>query len=286
MVVEGASGRGVGSASRLRGLLNRRTLAIGIAVGTAIVLVGSLALLGAGWAPLVHWTCDRQTIVAKGSDVMVPAVLVNSPYLGSAYGQGIGPSSFPGLWGDSAPSLRIGYAVNMSGGVAGGAFFLVNVSVVRVVDTIAFGPGPNTRCGSPLQVSLSPSGRTALIPAPIATASNQSDGQEGTFLENPPAPSSGPVKTYFNNSFWESNHAPISTCGEPNGTSVSIHRAGFTVGFNATWEGENLRVPFTIPFDLNYTYHFPGNGGIWQVDDLSAMGGPGGGWAFSYQPCP
>lgn len=252
----------------------------------AVVLFSSLALVGAGWAPLVHWSCEAQGIVAVGSEVMVPAVLVNSPYLGSAFGLAVAPESFPGMQGFGPPGSSVGLGVNASLGGAGGAFFLVNVSVYHVADALAVGPGTNARCDGPLRAVLSSAPRTALYGTPVPVPSNESDVHEAAFLAHPMHPSGGTVVAFFNNSFWTANRPSVSTCGDTSGITTSTVGTGLTLGFNATWQGTNYVVPYHFPFALNFTYHFPANAGIWQVDDLGAPGGPGGGWAFQYQPCP
>jgi hypothetical protein len=59
-----------------------------------------------------------------------------------------------------------------------------------------------------------------------------------------------------------------------------------TVWFPVSLSDRTVQVPFIIPVTESYHYTFPANFGIWEVDNLSAPGGPGGGWAFSYEPCP
>ncbi|MGC2034334.1 MAG: hypothetical protein WA761_02675 [Thermoplasmata archaeon] len=60
---------------------------------------------------------------------------------------------------------------------------------------------------------------------------------------------------------------------------------GLPVKLLFTENEQNFSVPYVLPFTEQYTYTFPANFGTWQVDNLSAPGGPGGGWAFSYSPC-
>jgi len=94
-----------------------------------------------------------------------------------------------------------------------------------------------------------------------------------------------PASPVFIDNFAVANRGNVSTCGTSAqnlltfATSVAV-RIPFSVG------NQNYTLAYTIPFLLSYHYLFPGNFGTWQIDNLSAPGGPGGGWAFSYSPCP
>jgi hypothetical protein len=94
--------------------------------------------------------------------------------------------------------------------------------------------------------------------------------------------SGGPV--YFNDRFSKAS-ITISTCGAV--TAIrGLTSTHITVGIPFVYQGVS-HVAYTIlDITTHYRYVFPANGGIWAVDNLSAPGGPGGGWAFSYSPCP
>jgi hypothetical protein len=265
----------------------RAFLLTGVAGALVVVVLASLTLTGTGWAPLAHWTCSRQALIAEGSEVLVPGVLVNSPYGGSAYGQGIGPSTFPGLSGFGNPTtVRVGLGVNASRGSAGGAFFPANVAIYHVANTLVAGPGSSSLCPtSPLQAVLSPSPQTGLYGAPVAVPSTTSDSGEASYLEHIDHSGSGTIAAWFNNGFSLANRIAVSTCGSSQELNLSFYSSSFNIGFNATWNGVQYVVSYSIPFALNFTYSFPADTGTWQVDNLSAPGGPGGGWAFAYQPC-
>ena len=77
----------------------------------------------------------------------------------------------------------------------------------------------------------------------------------------------------------------IDTCGQStqyrNATSTHI-----TIGIGFEYRGSWHVVDSVLMVPTHYFYIFPANVGSWAVDNLSAPGGPGGGWAFSYSPCP
>jgi hypothetical protein len=54
-----------------------------------------------------------------------------------------------------------------------------------------------------------------------------------------------------------------------------------------TLNGSTYTASATIVGTFNYTYSFPANFGTWSIDDLNTgASAPGGGWAFSFAPCP
>jgi hypothetical protein len=76
----------------------------------------------------------------------------------------------------------------------------------------------------------------------------------------------------------------VNTCGR-SAQTLGLSSNQLTVGIPIVQGGRNITVPATVDIYTSYTYHFPANGGIWLIDNLSAPGGPGGGWAFSYSSC-
>jgi hypothetical protein len=88
----------------------------------------------------------------------------------------------------------------------------------------------------------------------------------------------------YNNSYYSAT-STISTCGVGEVVrSVRSNHVDLRLFFQLNGTSRRLLVPFET--STNYTYFFPANTGIWKVDNLSAPGGPGGGWAFSFTPCP
>ncbi len=88
----------------------------------------------------------------------------------------------------------------------------------------------------------------------------------------------------FENGFQSANAPIVSTCGEPAQT-VELTEENMEVRFAFRTDSGNVTLPYLLPFAQQYSYSFPGDFGTWQIDNLSAPGGFGGGWAFSYLPC-
>lgn len=76
----------------------------------------------------------------------------------------------------------------------------------------------------------------------------------------------------------------VSTCGT-NASVQHVESTHYTVGLDLTFLGSEHWLNETIAVNASYTYTFPANTGTWLIDNLSAPGGPGFGWAFSYSPC-
>jgi len=68
--------------------------------------------------------------------------------------------------------------------------------------------------------------------------------------------------------------------------SLPVRTLGLSVSFRIDLGNQSFWIATELPFTEQYHYSFPANFGTWQVDNLSAPGGSGGGWAFSYSPCP
>ncbi len=255
------------------------------ALGVAMVLP---TLVG-GWAPLEHWSCTDQQLVDHTANVLVPGVLVNSPYLGNASGTVFASWKDPGFWNGPppAPGWSLGFSYHLSNvenGSVEGLFYPVNVSVYHTVSTLTLGPGPNDRCLGPLRAEIQQPANFGMADVTIPIPTNQSDASEPTSLGSA---GSGirfesPFASFHNG--FENASGSYDTCdGVGFGTTVISNHE--TVLFNATWDGQPVLVPYTFHLTQQFVYHFPA-GGIWAVDNLSAPGGPGGGWAFSYSACP
>lgn len=249
----------------------------------ALLVVGGLVLVPTfltSWGAAAHWTCASGTVTDQEVDAWIPDVLVNSPYGGSASGVGVLPAGFPG-----GLSVPYGVGTSASNGSAYGAFFEVNLSYADDVSDLALGPGANVRCALPLQVDVRPPLQGGGTATPIDKPSNLSDMSEARnatifagLLGAVPSPA------WFNNSFSQPNGASVSTCGLPAQTA-SVRTFGLRLSFPITVGNRSYSLPFVLPATELFTYRFPGNFGTWEIDNLSAPGGPGGGWAFSYVPC-
>ncbi len=272
-----------GGPTQVRSKIRRIHVLIGVGIAAFALLLPTLLL---GWAPIFHWTCVQQDRVAQGT-TFVPLVLVNSPFGGNATGVGVVPPSFPGGFG--YPTDWSAEDTSAENGTASGTFNEVNVSIYQVKSTLVLGPGTNSRCSQTILVVPTPPPISGSFSGfPVAVPSNLTDrGEASTWSPTSCEGCGGLLPLYFNNSFSGTNEASISTCNtsaksillNPNSESLSV-----SIGFS--WNGRNFTAPMTLPFIESYRYWFPADSGTWQVDNLSAPGGPGGGWAFSYSPCP
>lgn len=269
-------------------LLRRRHVFLG---GTIALIVAAGVLLSpflVGWGLVFHSTCENETLVSHATDARVPDVLVNSPFGGNASGAGLMPGDFPGAWNGPPPSdnFRFGWGARSSNGTSFGAFFEVNLSFYRDGNVSVLGPGSNAPCVDSFQVEFNSPYQYGNFGAQITKLSNLSDENEAnyaTFPEGPNLTIQSPA--WFNNSFFAANSASISTCGGAL-VSTTVHASGLSIKLKFDVAGQTHWLPTVLPFWEQFTYQFPANFGTWQVDNLSASGGPGGGWAFSYSPCP
>ncbi len=257
----------------------RKYALLGGTVGAAVVVALFLCTLVGTWAPVAHWTCAT-TESGPQFDRWLPAVLVNSPYGGTASGMGVLPAGFPG-----GSNIPIGWGTSVTNGTSAGAFFEVNWSVQGLGNVVTLGPGTNDRCSEPYRVVLeSPpqyGGVSRIIPHP----SSLTDLGEANNLTITAGASGTHQTPQFNNTFTASNSVPISTCGGPVKT-IPVRTVGLTIGFSTPTNSSGPTLLYRLPLQQSFTYTFPANFGVWRVDNLSAPGGPGGGWAFSYSPCP
>jgi hypothetical protein len=253
-----------------------RVVTLAIAIVAAAVLLLLPTVLG-GWAPLLHNVCNQTAGRVETLYAWVPALIVNSPYGGRAWGNGTVP---PGpLSGSDLSTVFAGGAANGSAIWSG---FRAEVNVSREENQTQWGPGSDRRCTTPFSLSVRYWGGYVLG-APILGQGNTSDSHEPTSLGYWTYP--GDVNLTIANGFVGSNSGPVSTCGTVSSSNFT-GSVQFVVRIPVTSGGLNYSVPYLLPIQETFHYWFPGNFGRWQIDDLSAPGGPGGGWAFSYSPCP
>jgi len=260
-----------------------RRATIILAATVSIVVIG-IVLVGAvwNWGIPLHWGCRAQGQIAE-IYTFTPAVLVNSPFGGKAWGNG----TIPGSWPDSPgyPNNSGAFGTGSLNGSPDGVFFAVNMSLHRMTNVLDWGPGRNSRCTASLTVEPARS-----LEGPgfggwsIPVVSNTTDAGEATTVDFSGKFIGNPVAPIWNNSFTVNNSEPVDTCNAPPHDSYSLS-FGLRVTFDFTFAGSTTSVSTELPFEEVFHYHFPANFGIWQIDNLSAPGGPGGGWAFSYAPC-
>lgn len=259
----------------------RKTVTASVAGTCGVVAFLVLLTVVGNWAPLLHWTCGYRTKVAEGV-TFVPAILVNSPFGGNATGKGTLPPYFPGSLGyPNRSSWQTSFALN---GTASGTFNSVNVSIFQGSSELVLGPGTNSHCSQAFSVVPSqPPYLGTYAGWALGTVSNLSDrGETSSYI---PSSYEGyrSLAVFFNNSFTGANAVAISTCKTPaRSVTLAANSDSLLVSIGFSLNGKNLTAPFVLPFVESYIYWFPANFGTWQVDNLSAPGGPGGGWAFNY----
>ena len=253
-----------------------------VAVIVSILVAAMLSLtFVTGWAPVLHWTCNEGREVGSGV-AYVPAILVNSPFEGNASAVGVIPPYFPGSLG--YPALWSFQDTAAANGTSTGTFNSVNVTVFEAQTVLAWVPGSNSRCTQPfLATPFPPPYLITYAGWPVAAVSNLSSAGEAHSVPFTPYGGYTLLTVLFNNSFTQANEPSVSTCnGNAKVVSLPHLSHSLSVGLQFAWNGSNQTVEMGLPFIGSYNYTFPANAGTWQVDNLSAPGGPGGGWAFSY----
>jgi len=250
----------------------------------AVVILVIPALTGVGI--VYHSTCALGPEVGFLPNYPIPAVLVNSPYGGSGWGNGTVPITFPGATNGPPPQgvFAVGFGAGALNGASLGAFFTVNVSIYSVRNSTEFGAGESVTCSQGYSIQFENPSTYAEAGGQIMGANNTSDALEPRFATFDPGLVNSSDVLHFNNSFSTENSQVVTTCDEP-ARSFPIVESGFLHVWFPVHASTSFMVPFELTFVQTFHYIFPANFGSWQVDNLSAPGGPGGGWAFSYLPC-
>jgi hypothetical protein len=262
-----ASGRG--------GTFRPASLAVGAAIGIALTL--TVAAIG-GLTFSSHIVCVQGGDVA---DVLfwTPWSLVNAPYLGST--NYTAHFWLYELFGPTNVTLKGGFPFdNIS---AGGYFETENWTVFSQANSSQLGPGSNSPCRSAYGAERSLTRFTVSTNgANLESVGNTSDMNEPTTFPN--ATSQHP-SAVFANGFVEANQAPVSTCGGP-AKELNLTSSSFDISLTVPGPSGPITSLTSVASFENFTYHFPANGGTWQVDDLqenSGLRGPG--LAFSWHAC-
>jgi len=241
------------------------------------------------WGPLFHSECAEDEVATSGA-FYLPLGLTNSPYAGRASVNSTSPMNASMGYGSSSGYQTVGGTV--ANGSVWGGFVLEEMVVDRLSNITELGAGSSVHCSREfaytLQILLPNVGYEILGPifdtpwGPEFGTGGYSDVGEPLMYNFTTSP--GNSTSLFRQGFNQANAPPVSTCDGPAQTiPVSIH--GLTTWISFAWEGRNYSVPTTIPLVEDFSYYFPSDFGTWQVENLSAPGGPGGGWAFSYSPC-
>lgn len=229
----------------------------------AIVLAASIVSVWyAGQAPEPASGCIPGPVIAYHNDSLTPLLLANSPYQGTGSG--------------TVPTLNHTWNVTLGGPDSNGSTW----GYFEHIDwTLRAGQGGGTGSDCDRMVYLTQKDDWS------ATIFQLSNGSIVYFVNDSEQPASielnwsnGP--TYLYSQFYRATSV-LSTCAT--NTSVQTSRSDhITVGIGFSYGGTNHTVTTTINIDTSYRYVFPANTGVWLIDNLSAPGGPGGGWAFSF----
>jgi hypothetical protein len=249
-----------------------RVLVTGTAI-TAVLIVLFVPTVAGGWAPVLHWTCELNKQVAT-QGVQIPGLLLNSPYGGRSWANVTYPVGF-------LPDDLASEGTQESNGGAAWAGFESNLTVFSLANASVWGPGANSRCSQQFTVVLAPIGDPS-VGITILGPGNMSDQREPTVL----GPNASNSISFFNG-FLQSNLENVSTCGGAAQSLPLVSSTYLTLWAHFDVDGTNHTASFDLPIvEAQFHYWFPANFGIWQIDNLSASGGPGGGWSFSYASCP
>lgn len=228
---------------------------------------GVLAAIGLTTVVLINTTgsCRPGSVLARVDDALTPILLLNAPYGGSASG------TVPIENG----TQQLTITANDSGGVWG-VFERMDWSI-RGAEASG---GTLSKCTGTYFVSLADRWSSDVLPLfDSSTPAYTNDSAEPTSL--PINGTAGPV--FFTNGF-DATSGAVSTCGKAASfQNATSSRIDVSVSFQS--DGVSHIASTTVDVTTHYEYEFPANVGSWAIDNLSAPGGPGGGWAFSYAPC-
>ena len=247
--------------------LERRSAHLTAAVvGSALgaILVGLPIGFHAPESQAAQSTCLKGPELASANPMLTPLLLVNSPYQGNSTGT---VSILNDTWNVTLGSRN---------GSTWGYFEHFGWSVFREESQ----PGSPTNCSARLDVVHSDDETATIFSLVNGTTGNFSNDSE---VPNVVSTSWTAAPTTFADGFQRLTET-ISTCGSgARVRHVTSHHIDIGLELHATGLPRVLNV--TVNVTTWYVYTFPANTGVWEVDNLSAPGGPGGGWAFSYAPC-
>ena len=246
-----------------------------------VVLCFTIASL-AGILPHAVVDCGPAEEVSSTYTFM-PAAIPNSPFGGNSSGEGILPFGFPGF---SLPyGEAIGFGTGAVNGTTGIVFFSTEVVINLLQNSSRWGYGNSSPCTERFSVGTQPNGDVGPATYYVPVPSNTSDVGEAVTVNLSAIYAGPPSVPTWNNSFYSDNFGVVNTCG--GGPAIhTVRTFGLNLTFNVRWNNESFAISDTLPFVEEFYYKFPADFGSWEVDNLSAPGGPGGGWAFDYLgPC-
>jgi hypothetical protein len=268
-------------ARRARGSKFRERVAISASLAAvAILLISVVPTLVLPWSPIAHWSCLTERSSEK-EPAWVPAILMNAPFGGNVTGN----ASIPSGYIDNGLGFGTSDGTSAGNGSYAGVFFHLWLFLAPEKTELALGPGADRRCMSAWTVSsvATDFSGSQVYSGILGGKGSMSDIGEPTSVSlSPPVNNTSVV---FDNGFTAANVQPISTCNGPS-QRLDSRVPSLSVTVSTSIDSAINQISFRIPFDQEFRYYFPANYGSWQIDNLSAPGGPGGGWAFSYSPCP
>jgi hypothetical protein len=241
--------------------LPRRFVVVAIIVGVLVAL--PLPLLSFG---LISSPCVPGAQVATLSDAFTPWVITDTPVHGTATG-------YITVVNGTTTS-RTGWHIAQNGSVAGW-FELENWTIFTNVPP----PDSLTRCTTDFVALAHDNGITVIrsVPANPAPVNFSNDSQAPT--QTGSNSTDTPI-VYYDAGFHTTTQT-LSACGGGEAVAnVSSDSEHMGLGFE--YQGAWHILDVTLHVQTEVSYEFMGNGGTWAIDNLSAPGGPGWGWSFSY----
>jgi hypothetical protein len=207
--------------------------------------------------------CSQGPIVAQFDSTLTPRLLLNSPYNGSATG------TVPIDNG----TLQLTLSANNSGG-AWGLFESMNWSVRSAHSSQRL----TIPCNELFYASAQDRWSSTTLPLFNSTTPYYlNDSAEPRSVQSDEF--GEPTLVFFNQFY--STTSVLSTCGR-NASTQSVLSSHISFGLQFEFDGSLRLLAVTLTITTEYQYVFPADAGSWDIDNLSASGGPGGGWAFSY----
>ena len=259
-------------------------VAAGIVVGVAVSLISTGLVIPYYQG---HYVCVRGNQLASQMN-WTPDLLLNSPYGGwgnVTYHVGIGGFGSGSEFNGAAGSVIVEEGWNLS---EVNRIHLLGAGVSSVCPQYQIETGQVPAPGVPF---------SGCAGCPILANGTQSDiGEPAQLSYNSTNESHVYRSVVFDDSFSVANQGSLTTCSGPAKTlNMTTHELSFLIPFftpngtvTLTETVYAILGPGAAPgsYDAAYSYWFPGNFGTWQIDNLSASGGPGGGWAFNFLgPC-
>jgi hypothetical protein len=249
-----------------------------------------------------HYDCELGSLV--GTQLLwSPAILLNSPYLGSASGfsaisttasaKGVFTMPFGSVDITQTETQSTSQSFSIGSGQAAGGFFLYQWDVYSIYTQSFPSAGVQDPCTSSYTAMLT--GKPLVfqvIPIPIGGSYNPatSDANEANTVQGYYKGQYYPSVS-FDNSYGSSNFYTESTCAYQPTTEGNSNQQTTNLGLTVTVPTSKGPISVSGQFDMStsttnaFTYNFPA-GYAWEQDYLGIASGAGG-MAFSWQNnCP